>query len=211
VLVGEPIDVSDLLSTASAQAWSDDALYSAIANRIGGAMALLKARLDGAPLDAAGAREQAAAQQAVLDAGLDLYDPADNAHRAVSLWERAAFRAQHREWAAGGVARAKARLAAAAEASLAAAVGFSSGVAGQLGGDDASSSSSSDGAVAAMLQRWQAQRQQRLVARDAAEQQRQQWPLARIKAWALASGGSEAEYLSRQRSIGMMQLLQARV
>jgi hypothetical protein len=187
VLVGEPIDVSDLLQAASRQGWSDDKLYSSIANRIGSHMASLKAQLDGVPLDATQQQQQ---QQAVLDAGLDLYDPLDNAHRAASLWERAAFRMQHREWATQGLTSAKSRLAAAAERSLLAVGLVEGGVAGE-------------GSVAVALGRWRQLQAQR--------RQQQQRPLQWVKEHLLQSGGDDQEYMSRQRSIAMMQLLQARV
>jgi hypothetical protein len=186
VLVGEPIAVDDLLQAAAAQHWSDDALYAAIANRIGSRMAALQAALHGEPLNA---RAAAAAQQAALDAGLDLYDHADNSHRAATLWERVSFRAQHREWAVGGLAAAKARLAAAAAQAMQAA---------EVAPDGAALSAAP---VLALMQRWHERQQRR----------RQGTTLATIKEWLLARGGSEAEDLSRQRSIGMMQLLQARV
>lgn len=199
MLVGEPIDVSDLLQAAAAQSWSDDTLYSSIANRIGTHMAALKAQLDSVPLDATQQQQQ---QQAALEAGLDLYDPLDNANRASSLWERVAFRMQHREWATQGLASAKSRLVAAAERAAERsfqAVGLSgeegAGV-GEEGGPVVS------GAVAAALSsRWHALQAQR----------RQQRPLAWVKERLLQSGGDESEYMSRQRSIAMMQLLQARV
>jgi len=184
VLVGAPIDVSDLLEAASSNSWSDDQLYSSIANRIGTHMSALKAQLDGVPLDA---QQQQQLQQAALEAGLDLYDPQDNANRAASLWERMAFRMQHREWATQGLASAKARLAAAAEQSLSAV-----GLAGDAGGQA--------GPAAAALSHWQQQ-----------QQRQQQRPLAWVKECLLRSGGDESEYMSRQRSITMMQLLQARV
>jgi hypothetical protein len=189
VLVGEPIEVSDLLQAAATQSWSDDQLYSNIANRIGSHMAALKAQLDGVALDATQQQQQ---QQAALDAGLDLYDPLDNANRAASLWERVAFKMQHREWASQGLASAKARLAAAAERSLLA-VGLS--------GEDGHVEVEPAGSVAAALGRWRQLQQQR----------QQQRPLAWVKEWMLQSGRGETEYMSRQRSIAMMQLLQARV
>lgn len=186
VLVGEPIDVSDLLQAAATQQWSDDTLYSNIANRIGSHMAVLKAQLDGVPLDAMQQQQQ---QQEALDAGLDLYDPLDNAYRAASLWERVAFRMQHREWARQGLATAKSRLAAAAEKSWQAVGWTDEGVEGE------------EGTVAATLSKW----------RELQQQRRQQRPLAWVKERLLQTGGDEAECLSRQRSIAMMQLLQARV
>jgi hypothetical protein len=152
-------------------------------------MAALKAQLDGVALDATQQQQQ---QQAALDAGLDLYDPLDNANRAASLWERVAFKTQHREWASHGLASAKARLAAAAERSLLA-VGLS--------GEGRSVGVEHTGSVAAALGRW----------RELQQHRRQQRPLAWVKEWMLQSGGDETEYMSRQRSIAMMQLLQARV
>ncbi|KAF8067215.1 N-acylphosphatidylethanolamine synthase [Scenedesmus sp. PABB004] len=181
VLVGAPVDVSDLLAASAAGGWSEDALYSAIASRIGGAMAGLKAALDGAPLDGAAAASARDAQAAALAAGLDLYDPADNAHRAATLWERLRFRAQHREWAETGLAAARARLAAAA-ASLSRAAGAGGG-----------------GAGAAPPAPPAADARRRLLARAT------DW----LSPDSLCS--SAGEYYSYQRSVAMMQLLQARV
>lgn len=196
VLVGEPIDVSDLLQAARLQDWSDDKLYGSIANRIGSHMSALKAQLDGVPLDAT---QQQQRQQAALEAGLDLYDPLDNANRAASLWERVTFRMQHREWATQGVASAKTRLMAAAERSLSA-VGLAA-----EGDEEGAAAAASSSPFAAAVSRWQRQRQQQQ------RQRQQQRPLAWIKERLLQSGGDESEYMSRQRSIAMMQLLQARV
>jgi hypothetical protein len=200
VLVGEPIDVSDLLQAAAAQSWSDDTLYSSIANRIGTHMAALKAQLDGVPLDA---NQQQQHQQAALEAGLDLYDPLDNANRAASLWERVAFRMQHREWATQGLASAKSRLVAAAE--RAAERSFQAvGLSGEEGGAAAAGVVGEEGpAAGALSSRWRALQAQR----------RQQRPLAWVKECLLQSEseGDGSEYMSRQRSIAMMQLLQARV
>lgn len=195
MLVGEPIDVSDLLQAASSNSWSDDKLYSSIAQRIGSHMSALKAQLDGVPLDAL---QQQQLQQAALDAGLDLYDPQDNANRAASLWERVSFRQQHREWAKQGLASAKARLAAAAERSLSAVVGLAGDGENGVGGSDAAA------AAAGPFGSWRQQQQQQ----EGREQLR---PLARIKECLLRTGGDDTEYMSRQRSIAMMQLLQARV
>lgn len=118
VLVGEPVEVADLLAAARRDGWPEDELYKRIAARVGLALQSLKARLDGAPLDAdalsALAREQASAS------GLDLYDPRDrHANKAVGGWraagaarwvhslrERVEFKALHRDWAVRGVAAA---------------------------------------------------------------------------------------------------------
>jgi monolysocardiolipin acyltransferase len=50
LLVGDPIPVADLMRAAEEQAWSDDRLYIAIADRIGAQLHALKARLEDAPL-----------------------------------------------------------------------------------------------------------------------------------------------------------------
>ena len=50
VLVGEPIAVADLQETATAEQWPDHVLYSAIADRIGHSLHMLKARLEGMPV-----------------------------------------------------------------------------------------------------------------------------------------------------------------
>ncbi|EIE23442.1 glycerol-3-phosphate 1-acyltransferase, partial [Coccomyxa subellipsoidea C-169] len=50
LLVGDPILVADLMRTAEEQAWPDDRLYIAIADRIGAHLHALKARLEDAPL-----------------------------------------------------------------------------------------------------------------------------------------------------------------
>ena len=50
LLVGDPIDVSDLLEAARQLGWPEQQLYSAIAERIGAALHALKARLEGLPL-----------------------------------------------------------------------------------------------------------------------------------------------------------------
>ena len=50
LLVGEPVDVSDLLEAARRLGWPEQRLYAAIAARVGGALHALKARLEGLPL-----------------------------------------------------------------------------------------------------------------------------------------------------------------
>lgn len=50
LLVGDPIPVADLMRTAEDQAWSDDRLYVALADRIGIHLHALKAQLEDAPL-----------------------------------------------------------------------------------------------------------------------------------------------------------------
>ncbi len=50
LLVGNPVLVADLLRAAEEQAWSDDRLYVAIADRIGSRLHALKAQLDNVPL-----------------------------------------------------------------------------------------------------------------------------------------------------------------
>jgi hypothetical protein len=211
VLVGEAIDVSDILSASHQQGWSDNELYSRIANRIGSRMSALKAQLDGLPLDEKVQQQQ---QQQVLEQGLDLYDPIDNEHRARTLWERVSFRMQHREWAVQGVALAKARLQAAA-ASLSRAASDSSF--GRLG-DAASASSEGSGSGA--------QNELHLPADGSwapaggaanAGPEPADHPvaakLALVTNW-LSPGSlcsKTSEYYSYQRSVAMMQLLQARL
>ncbi|WIA32912.1 hypothetical protein OEZ86_006083 [Tetradesmus obliquus] len=204
VLVGEPIDVSDLLAAAAQQGWPEDTLYVRIAHRIGGRMAALKAQLDGLPPEELSAQREA--QQAALEQGLDLYDPADNAYRAQSLWERVSFRMQHREWAAHGVASAKARFAAAA-AKLSAAAG---------GGKSDGSSSSSIGswmeAVAAGGSNNAADAAQGAGVEGSVPAEKRKL-LALVTDW-LSTGSpcsEPSEYYSKQRSLHMIQLLQARV
>lgn len=51
VLVGPPVPVADLLSAAAHGDWPEERLYAAIAERVGGALAELKARLDGLPVE----------------------------------------------------------------------------------------------------------------------------------------------------------------
>ncbi|KAK9836166.1 hypothetical protein WJX81_006146 [Elliptochloris bilobata] len=51
VLVGPPVPMADLLSAAAANEWPEERLYAAIAERVGGALAELKARLDGLPVE----------------------------------------------------------------------------------------------------------------------------------------------------------------
>lgn len=109
VLVGEPIDVSDLLRASAQQEWSEDDLYNRIAKRIGSRMHILKAQLDGLPADAI-----ADLQHEEVVSGLDLYDPADNAGRRSgwgtwwgqegepTLWERVKFKMQHKQWLSQG-------------------------------------------------------------------------------------------------------------
>jgi hypothetical protein len=99
VVVGEPIDVSDLLEAQHQQGWSEDYLYCRIANRIGSQLHIMKAQLDGVEVDAAMLQEQ---QDQAFARGLDLYDPVDNIGRQ-SMWERIKFRMQHREWATRGL------------------------------------------------------------------------------------------------------------
>jgi hypothetical protein len=50
ILVGEPIEVADLLEAGRQLGWPQERLYSAIAERVGGALHALKARLEGLPL-----------------------------------------------------------------------------------------------------------------------------------------------------------------
>lgn len=50
ILVGEPIEVGDLLEAARKLGWPQERLYCAIAERVGGALHALKARLEGLPL-----------------------------------------------------------------------------------------------------------------------------------------------------------------
>ncbi len=50
LLVGEPVPVADLMRAAEDQAWSDDCLYVAIADRIGHHLHALKAQLENALL-----------------------------------------------------------------------------------------------------------------------------------------------------------------
>jgi hypothetical protein len=197
VLVGEPIDVSDLLTAAAQLGWPDDQLYTRIANRIGGRMAALKAQLDGLPLEELSAQREA--QQQALEQGLDLYDPVDNAYRAQSLWERVSFRMQHREWAEHGVASAKARLAAAAAKLSAAATG-----------GEASGSSSSIGSWMEAVAAGDSGQGGAAAGSVPVEKRKL---LALVSDW--LSAGSEysdaSEYYSKQRSLHMIQLLQARV
>lgn len=51
VLVGAPVPVADLLEAAAAGVWPEERLYAALAERIGGALAELKAQLDGVPVE----------------------------------------------------------------------------------------------------------------------------------------------------------------
>lgn len=50
LLVGDPIPVADLMRAAEEQAWPNDRLYIAIADRVGTHLHALKARLEDAPL-----------------------------------------------------------------------------------------------------------------------------------------------------------------
>jgi hypothetical protein len=125
VLVGEPVEVADLLAAARREGWPEDDLYRAVSARVGLALQRLKARLDGSPL-AEGDVAALAAEQAGA-AGLDLYDPRDRhanragraggwrsggaARWAASLAERIEFRASHRGFAAAGAAAAAAERA----------------------------------------------------------------------------------------------------
>ena len=60
VLVGPPVPVADLLNAAAHGDWPEERLYTAIAERVGGALAELKARLDGLPVEQVGCCAQAA-------------------------------------------------------------------------------------------------------------------------------------------------------
>mmetsp|Transcript_24249 Transcript_24249/g.52995 ORF Transcript_24249/g.52995 Transcript_24249/m.52995 type:complete len:524 (-) Transcript_24249:843-2414(-) len=92
VLVGEPIPTEDLLAAARMHKWSDDQLYSAIAERVAKRMVSLKARLDGV------AEPEAATDQQLVSQ-LDLYDEADlKWERRTTVWEKLKFKMQHREW-----------------------------------------------------------------------------------------------------------------
>lgn len=117
VLVGEPVEVADLLEAARRDAWPEDELYKRIAARVGLSLQSLKARLDGSPLGA-GALSALEAEQARASA-LDLYDPRDRhankrpgwrgggaARWVQSVGERLEFNATHRAWAASGVTAA---------------------------------------------------------------------------------------------------------
>jgi monolysocardiolipin acyltransferase len=116
VLVGEPVEVADLLAAASREGWADDDLYKRIAARVGLALQSLRARLDGAPLDGAALRALEAEQAGA--SGLDLYDPRDRHANRVgwraagaarwvhSLRDRVDFKSWHRDFAVRGVAAA---------------------------------------------------------------------------------------------------------
>ena len=54
ILVGEPVQVADLLEAAARQNWPDARLYAEIAARVGGALHALKARLDSVALSEVG-------------------------------------------------------------------------------------------------------------------------------------------------------------
>ena len=51
VLVGEPIEVADLLSQAAAEGWADNQLHLAVTERVGQALYQLKAQLEGVPVE----------------------------------------------------------------------------------------------------------------------------------------------------------------
>ena len=51
MLVGEPVEVDDLLATAAAGGWGREALQAAIAERVGQALFRLKAELEGLALE----------------------------------------------------------------------------------------------------------------------------------------------------------------
>jgi len=105
VVVGEPIRVDDLLAAAKVQGWGEDALYVAIAQRVGQRLHTMHATLMAGDAPAAAAAElQAAAQARVSDR--DLYDEADLqgswGPKGLPVWERAAFKMWHRGWAMSG-------------------------------------------------------------------------------------------------------------
>ncbi|KXZ56767.1 hypothetical protein GPECTOR_1g691 [Gonium pectorale] len=121
VLVGEPIPVADLLSSARTEAWPDDRLHTAIAGRVAAALQHLTATLDARraglpdPPAPAAAAELASTGGSGGVSSLDQFDLADLqlavARRgAVSAaWERLKFRMalQYRgSWATQGVTAA---------------------------------------------------------------------------------------------------------
>lgn len=97
VLVGEPIDVSDLL--AQGQSLGEEKLYKAIAQRVGVRLHALTAQLEGRAVDEAGLLQSSEAPLA--SSSLDLFDPADLAAEqqgGASLWEVLKFQSEHRQW-----------------------------------------------------------------------------------------------------------------
>lgn len=70
ILVGEPVEIGDLVAAAAAQGWRPRDLHAAIADRVGAALYELKARLDGvAVVDVAplrSAAERALEEEALL-------------------------------------------------------------------------------------------------------------------------------------------------
>lgn len=99
MVVGEPIPVDDLLQAAHTQAWDEDQLYVAIAQRVGHRLHRMHAALmsHDAPVTAE-------MQAAVSDR--DLYDMADLlptwGPKGRPMWEGAAFKMWHRGWAMHG-------------------------------------------------------------------------------------------------------------
>lgn len=146
VAVGPPVDVGDLLAAARQEGWQDDALYAAIAARVGLALQALKARLDGAgDLDAAALAGLAARQ--ARDAELDLYDARDaDANADLRLRGRL-----QRGWRAGGAARWAASVAERLEFRAAHRRGFggAGGAAAAAGGSVPASSGAAAAATAA--------------------------------------------------------------
>ena len=72
MLVGEPVEVADLLETARAEGWAESQLHVAIAERVGQRLYALKAQLEGVEVEAVAPGRAAAARTFTDDSLLPL-------------------------------------------------------------------------------------------------------------------------------------------
>lgn len=72
MLVGEPVEVADLLEAARAEGWAESRLHVAIAERVGQRLYALKAQLEGVAVEAVAPGGAAAARTFTDDALLPL-------------------------------------------------------------------------------------------------------------------------------------------
>lgn len=111
VVVGDPIPVGDILAAAQSQGWGEDALYVAIANRVGQRLhamhGALMAEVSPAKADAAAQLVVQEAQGTPAFSHADLYEMEDlSVWAKTPVWDRAAFKMWHRGWATSGWAAA---------------------------------------------------------------------------------------------------------
>ena len=106
-MVGQPIPMGDLLTQAQDEAWSEDQLYTAIAQRVGDRLHTMHAQLvHGEAVlalddESSAMSKQGAGGGSTQVSDRDLFDPADLLDRArpPRVWDRVAFKMWHRGWA----------------------------------------------------------------------------------------------------------------